>query len=150
MELELLSIVELLREYRTMLLRFLVAVHTYHKNLIYPNGTSLRVKRWKLLLSEHRLTMAYIKGEKNIGADAFLRMQFVNSEGTSINDEIYTLNMTPEFVMHGPVIYQYQENDEMIASIKAAHLACTSNPDCQLNVLLGCTMVGYKTLSNRP
>lgn len=52
MELELLSIVELLREYRTMLPGFEVIAHTDHKNLIYPNETSLRVKRWKLLLSE--------------------------------------------------------------------------------------------------
>ena len=88
--------------------------------------------------------MAYIKGEKNIGADAFSRMRFANSEGPSINDEVFTLNTTPECVMHGPIIYQHQENDEMIASIKAACLAGTNNPDNQLQVLLGCTMVGYK------
>ena len=74
MELELLSIVELLREYRTMLLGFPVVVHTDHKNLIYPNETSLRVKRYKLILCEYRLTMTYIKGERKIGADAFSRM----------------------------------------------------------------------------
>ena len=103
MELELLSIVELLREYRTMLLGFSVVVHTDHKNLIYPNETSLRVKRWKLLLSEYRLTMNYIRGEKNIGDDAFSRMRFANIKGPSINDEVYTLNTTPECVMHRTV-----------------------------------------------
>ena len=46
--------------------------------------------------------------------------------------------------MHGSVIYQHQENDEMIASIKAACLAGTNNQDYQLQVLLGCTMVGDK------
>lgn len=71
MELELLFIVELLREFRTMLLGFPVVVQTDHKNLIYPTETSLRVKRWKLLLSEYRLTLHYIKGEKNVGVDAF-------------------------------------------------------------------------------
>ena len=62
MELELLSIVELLREYRTMLLGFEVIVHTDQKNLIYPNETSIRVKRWKLLLSEYFLSLHFIKG----------------------------------------------------------------------------------------
>ena len=47
MELELHSIVEMLREYRTILLGFPVIVHTNHKNLIYPTETSLRVKRWE-------------------------------------------------------------------------------------------------------
>ena len=88
--------------------------------------------------------MTDMKGEKNIGANAFSRMRFANSECPSINDEVDTLNTTPECVMHGPVNYQHQENDEMIASIKAACLAGTNNPDYQLQVLLGCTMVGYK------
>ena len=60
MELELLSIVETLREYRTMLLGFPVVIHTDHKKLIYPTETNMRAKRWKLLLSEsssHRITL---------------------------------------------------------------------------------------------
>ena len=50
MELELLSIIELLKEYRNMLLGYKIILHTDHKNLIYPKETSLRVKRWKLIL----------------------------------------------------------------------------------------------------
>ncbi|KAE9018497.1 hypothetical protein PR003_g18309 [Phytophthora rubi] len=74
-ELQLLSIVELLRGYCTMLLGFPVAGHTDHKNLIYTTETSLRVKRWKLLHSEYRFAMTYIQGKKkNIGADAISRM----------------------------------------------------------------------------
>lgn len=47
MELELLSIAELIREHRAMLLGFSVIIHTDHNNLIYPTETSLRLKRWK-------------------------------------------------------------------------------------------------------
>ena len=83
MELDLLSIVKILREYRTMLLCFPVVVHTDHKNLIYPTETILRVKRWKLHLSEYRLSMHYIKGAKNVGADAFSRMRFDNLDTKS-------------------------------------------------------------------
>ena len=71
MELDLLSSVEMLREYRTMLLGFTVIVHTDHKNLIYPTETSLHVKRWKLLLTEYIIFIHYIKGTKNVGANAF-------------------------------------------------------------------------------
>ncbi|KAG6611400.1 Pol Polyprotein [Phytophthora cinnamomi] len=144
MELELLSIVELLREYRTMLLGFPVVVHTDHKNLIYPTETSLRVKRWKLLLSEYHLTMRYIKGEKNVGADAFSRMRFDTTENPPVQDEINAASTQYECVMHGPVIRQQQEADEMIQKIKSACLAGTNNPDYQLMPLLGCTLVAYQ------
>ncbi|GMF30837.1 unnamed protein product [Phytophthora fragariaefolia] len=143
MALELLPIVELLREYRTMLLGFPVVVHTDHKNLIYPTENSLRVKRWKLLLSEYRLTIEYIKGEKNIGADAFSRMRFATSDGPTLNEEIYALNTQYECVMHGPVIREHQEKDTMIQQIKTACLAGNNNPDYQLMPLLGCTLVAY-------
>ena len=127
-----------------MLLGFPVVVHTDHKNLVYSNETSLRVEQWKLLLSEYRLTMTYIKGEKNIETDAFSRMRSATSDDPSLNDEVYTLNTISECVMHGPVICQHQENDEMIASIRASCLAGTNNPDYQLTRLLGCTLLGYK------
>ena len=95
MQLELLSIVELLREYRTMLLGFEVIMHTDHKNLIYPNETSLRVKRWKLLLFEYRLSLHCIKCIKNFGADAFSRMRFDTAEQPQMHDEL-----TPRRTIH--------------------------------------------------
>ncbi|OWZ22221.1 Pol Polyprotein [Phytophthora megakarya] len=107
MELVLLSIVELLREYRTMLLGFPVVVHTDHKNLIYPTATNLRVKRWKLLLSEYRLSLHYIEGVKNVGADAFSRMRFATDKGKSLYEEICAATEAIECVMHGPVIRQH-------------------------------------------
>ncbi|POM80849.1 Retrovirus Polyprotein [Phytophthora palmivora] len=103
MKQDLLSIVSLFREHRTMLL-----VHTVHKTLIYPTETSLRIKRWKLLLSEYRLSLRYIKGAKNIGADAFSRMKFEVEQQQSLNDEIYATSEEPERAMHGPVIRDHQ------------------------------------------
>ncbi|GMF24805.1 unnamed protein product [Phytophthora fragariaefolia] len=129
MELELLSIVEILREYRTMLLGFLVVVHTDHKNLIYPTENSLRVKRWNSLLSKYRLTMEDIKGKKNIGAGAFSRMRFGTCDGPPLHEGIYALNTQYECVMHGPVIREHQEKGTMIQQIKTAYLAGNNNPD---------------------
>uniref|UniRef100_A0AAV1U4K5 RNA-directed DNA polymerase n=1 Tax=Peronospora matthiolae TaxID=2874970 RepID=A0AAV1U4K5_9STRA len=147
MELELLSIVEMLREYRTMLLGFPVVVHTDHKNLIYPTETSLRVKRWKLLLAEYRLSMHYIKGTKNVGADAFSRMRFdaMNTKThLQLADEICATADEPDCVMHGPVLCEHQDKDLMIQKIKTACLNGNNNPDYQLLPILGCTLVAYQ------
>ncbi|GMF43211.1 unnamed protein product [Phytophthora fragariaefolia] len=76
MEWELLSVVQILKEYRTMLLGFPVTIHTDHKNLLYSQESSLRVKRWKLLLEEYRLSVQYVPGVQNIGADAFSRLRY--------------------------------------------------------------------------
>ncbi|KAG6615283.1 Retrovirus Polyprotein [Phytophthora cinnamomi] len=76
MEWELLSVVEILKEYRTMLHGFPVVIHTDHKNLLFPQENSLRVKRWKLLLEEYRLSVQYVPGPLNIGADTFSRLRY--------------------------------------------------------------------------
>ncbi|GMF43140.1 unnamed protein product [Phytophthora fragariaefolia] len=76
MEWELLSVVEILKEYRTMVLRFPVVIHTDHKNLLFPQENSLRVKRWKLLLEEYRLSVQYVPGSLNIEADTFSRLRY--------------------------------------------------------------------------
>ncbi|OWZ16640.1 Pol Polyprotein [Phytophthora megakarya] len=113
MELELLSIVELLREYRTILLGFPVVVNTDHKNLIYPIESSLRVKRWKLLLVEYRLSMRYIEGMNNVGADVFSRIRFTTDESKSLFDEMCAASDEVECIMHGPVLRDHQDADEM-------------------------------------
>ena len=136
----------MLREYRTMLLCFPVVVHTDHKNLIYPTETSLQVKRWNLLLSMYRLSMYYIKGTKNVGADAFSRMQFTNLETKSklqLAEKVCTATDEPDCVMHGPVLRDHQEKDAMIQKIKISCLKDSKNPDYQLLPLLGCTLVAY-------
>ncbi|POM59194.1 Gag/polymerase/env Polyprotein [Phytophthora palmivora] len=62
MELELLLVLEILKEYRTILLGFPVIVHTDYKNLIFSTENSLRVK------------------SSNVGADALSRMEYKQKE----------------------------------------------------------------------
>ena len=73
-EQELLSIVETLKEFRTILLGQKLVVHTDHKNIIYGNLTNDRIARWRLLLEEFGPEYVHVAGKDNIVADALSRM----------------------------------------------------------------------------
>jgi hypothetical protein len=77
-EIELLAIVETLKEFKGMLWGQRIIVYTDHKNLIYDalGSTSDRVFRWRLLLEEYGPEIIYIKGEENTVADAISRLDF--------------------------------------------------------------------------
>jgi len=77
-ERELLSIVEILKEFRTILLGQKIIVYTDHKNLIYNDLQTDRVLRWRLLLEEYGVDIRYIKGVKNIVADVLSRYPTTN------------------------------------------------------------------------
>src|SRR5688500_7684988 len=76
-ERELLSVVEVLKGFRSILLGQQIRVHTDHVNLTYKKFNSDRVMRWRLYIEEYFPDLQYIKGENNIVADALSRL---NSE----------------------------------------------------------------------
>ena len=69
---ELLSLVETIKEYWTILWRRKIIAHTDYKNLTYPGTKFLsdRVLQQRLLLEEYGVELNYIQGKNNILADA--------------------------------------------------------------------------------
>ena len=77
-ERELLSIVEVLKEFRNILLGQDLVVHTDHMDLSFKKFKSDCVMRWCLFIEEYSPNLTYIKGEDNIVADALSRLEIAN------------------------------------------------------------------------
>jgi hypothetical protein len=77
-ELELLAIVETLKEFNGMLWGQWINVYTDHKNITRDGLglTSDRVTRWRILLEEYAPEIIYIKGIHNTVADAISRLDY--------------------------------------------------------------------------
>eukprot|EP00804_Cyclotella_cryptica_P005188 CCRYP_014239-RA/>CCRYP_014239-RA protein AED:0.39 eAED:0.26 QI:0/0/0/1/1/1/2/0/242 len=75
-KLELLTIVETLKEFKSMLWGQRLKVYTDHKNLIQDTLRliSVRVYRWRLLLEEFGPKIVYIKGTHNTVANVISRL----------------------------------------------------------------------------
>ena len=97
-ELELLSIIETLKEFKGMLWGHTIRVYTDHKNLIQDASgmSSDRVFRWRMLLEEYGPEIIYIKGIHNTVADAISRLDmdptvqevfYTQVEGSSLRNK---------------------------------------------------------------
>jgi hypothetical protein len=93
-ERELLAIVETLKEFRNILLGHKIIVYTDHQNLTYKNFNTDRVMRWRLIIEEFGPDLNYVKGEKNIVADALSRLELKDDKPSSDLAMLYGLDET--------------------------------------------------------
>ena len=91
-ERELLAIVETLKEFRNILLGQQITVYTDHMNLTYKTFNTERVMRWRLILEEYSPNIVYVKGEKNIVADALSRLEMESPSTSPSNDALWMNN----------------------------------------------------------
>jgi len=74
-EKELLSIIEMLKEFSNILLGYKIIVHTDHKNLLYSSLPTQRLQRWRMLIEEYDCTFVHVKGVDNVVADGISRLE---------------------------------------------------------------------------
>ena len=117
-ELELLSIVETLQEYRTILLGQTINIYTDHKNLTFDNLTTDRVRRWRLIVEEYGPNLIYIKGCNNIVADFLSRYPRQPTNDAFYFEDLYTINNDDDsFPLSFPTISNEQQNDARLMGI---------------------------------
>jgi len=110
-EKELLSIVETLKEFRTVLLGAEIRIHTDHKNLTHDLSafTTQRVTRWRILLDEFGASFHYKTGETNFIADALSRVPTTRTErmGKHHSFDPFTVSQPPDFGLDTTVADDY-------------------------------------------
>jgi len=126
LEKELLSIVETLIEYRTILYGNKILAFTDHRNLTFDRLSSQRALRWRLLAEEFNITIIFRQGASNLAADAISRLPLQHTDqpmaikelemrfyDSYFNNPIQSI-IGPNFLLHFSTIHQHKQNDKSI------------------------------------
>lgn len=122
-EKELLSAVETLQEYRSLLKGGVIRLHTDHKNLTYRELSSDRCLHWRLLLEEFDVKMIYKPGPANTDADFLSRhpkdleagqdMKTPLAAGTELKESFVNVPADAGlFPLNLPDLAEAQQNDQ--------------------------------------
>jgi hypothetical protein len=132
-ELELLAIVEMLREYKCILLGHLITIYMDHKNLTFSNFTTDRVTRWRLIVEEYGPKLVYLPGKRNIIADALSRLPKLDEphDESAFLEEIFALDeQTDAFPIAFDVISKAQ-----LADNKIQQCITNNDPDLETRII---------------
>lgn len=101
-EKEMLSVVESLKEFRTMVYGYPVKVFTDHLNWTHDKTIkNARVMRWRLQIEEYAPNLEYIQGTKNVVADALSRLpraETSKSDSTTAIEEAFDISPWRRFM----------------------------------------------------
>lgn len=110
-ELELLAMVETLKEFCSVLLGQDITMCTDHKNLTYKVFNTERVMRWRLTCEEHGPKLVHLKGDKNIVADALSRLHLKPTPKSQCDDSIMERPMSRELAESFLIEDMVEEDD---------------------------------------
>ena len=112
-----LAIAETLKECRNTLLGHRIEVITDHKNLVFKTFNAERVMRWRLIIEEFGPKLTHIKGESNVVADAFSRLD-LTEEDFSKDAFTFDLEDDADFPSEFPLSYKQllceQQRDDVL------------------------------------
>jgi cleavage and polyadenylation specificity factor subunit 1 len=148
-EQELLSVVETLKEFKNILLGHKIVIHTDHKNLLYEKTPSARLMRWRHLLEEFAPQWEHVKGVENVVADALSRLDLINTDTSTADEEgeeaqeAYAFVTSDdvreyEFPLHPRLLYEAQQTEPLL--LEAAKL----QPPYGTRVVEGYELITYK------
>jgi RNase H-like domain found in reverse transcriptase len=130
-EREMLSIVETLNEFRTMLPGYRIKIYTDHENLTRLTTVykSLRIQRWRWTIEEFGPTIEYTKGPRNVVADALSRLDTEVSSATASSKQIAELYENTDdkslqdldYPLSTQIIAEHQSKDQTLIQHQHHH-----------------------------
>ena len=146
-EQELLSIVETLKAFESLLMGQRILVHTDHLNLLYKKLASNRLVRWRMILEEFGPTFEHIAGIKNVVADALSRLDMTPKQHDELEDTHKTIQLSyvtekdileETFPMAPTEIRLHQQKDQKVLKY------LKENKDFNLKRVEGKELITYK------
>jgi hypothetical protein len=151
-----LSIVETINEFCTMLLGHKLKIYTYHKNLINLTivSKSPQIQRWQWIIEQFGSDLEYINGSRNVVADALSRLDTEMSHSELNSNAIPELfknsgdkSLNIDYPLSTAVIIKHQQKDTtLVQYIKCHPEYFTKRVDSHNVILLDNKILIPKTL----
>lgn len=148
MEKELLAIVMVLKEYRSMLLGAELNIFTDHCNLTFANFNTQRVLRWRCFIEEYSPKLYYLEGKLNVLADAFSRLPRFESDDI----EQKKMDLSSESVLLQDTYHSSHVKTELLECLHH-HPDMDDYYQCLISIFqiqpsIHCPLNGFKRLKN--